>query len=295
MYVLFDSQSSEKREKLTILFSLLLIAKAPILLIPMTVLLYLIANNFRRFFSLRNFVVMSLVFFNIWSWASTPKPKGLGTGFPKPLGILESNGKLFDFKSIRFDEILGWYTGHEAWFIFRYIQKPYIFGIVVFLILFKIYFVYFYFRKKIGLSPASVNLLDLYMLTSLISWLFLRNNGSIAHQAHAYLLAATVTFVVAVTFFSQKLKLQHIIPFFIFSVLIQIPTKYLPFFENDMNVRLTGKATMTLHEAEDGQISSKDPVGKQQVYFSMHGARLPFSVNLDYSTSQVHLFTQLEK
>lgn len=292
MYVLFDSQSSEQREHFIVLFSLLLIAKAPILLIPTTVLFYMVANNTSRFLSTKNLFVFSLAIFNVWSWASTPKPKGLGTGFPKPVGFLESGGKLFDFKSIRFDEILGWYTGHEAWFIFRYIQKPYIFGIVVFLILFKIYFVYFYFRKKIGLSSTSISILDMYMLASLVSWLFLRNNGTIAHQAHAYLLASTVTFVVAVSFFSQKLKLRYVVPVFIVSVLIQIPTKYFPFFENDMDVRLTGKATMTLIEAEGEKVSSNDPIGKQQVYFSMHGQRLPVSNSADYSTSQVHLFTQ---
>lgn len=130
------------------------------------------------------------------------------------------------------------------------------------------------------------------MAASMFSGLLLRNNGSLAHQAHAYLLAATITFVLGVSYLSNRLKWRHLIGFFILSVLVQIPTRYLPFFGNDMDVRLSGKTTMTLLQAESGKISTSDLIGKKEVYYSMLGYRIPLSATEDYASSQVHLFIQ---
>lgn len=294
-FVLFEPETTEKKQGLIILFSFLLIAKAPILLIAAAVLTYLIAKNLRNSFSLKNVLVFALVVANVWSWSSTPKPSGLGSGFPKPIGVIADEGIHFSFATIQYNEILGWYTGHEAWFIARYIQEPYIFGIVILLILIKIYFVYFYLRKKIGLSSASVSILDLYMLGSLLSWLLLRNNGSLAHQAHAYLLASTITFIIAVAYFSSRLNFRKLIPLLLVSILIQIPTKYLPVFEHDQDVRLGDVGTMTLIDVKERKITTSDLVRKKQVYYSMLGERFLFSKKDDNYTSPVNMFTQIEK
>lgn len=295
LFVLFEPEKDEKGQQLIILFSFLLIAKAPILLIAAAVLIYLIAKNFRNSLSLKNIVVFVLVVANVWSWSSTPKPSGLGSGFPKPIGVISDEGIHFSLASIQYNEILGWYTGHEAWFIARYIEKPYIFGIVILLILTKIYFAYFYLRKKIGLSSTSVSILDLYMLGSLLSWLLLRNNGSIAHQAHAYLLASTITFIIAVAYFSPRLNFQKLVPLLLISVVLQIPTKYLPVFEHDQDVRLGDVGTLTLIDLKERKISTSDLVRKKQVYYSMLGERFLFSRKDKNDTSPVNMFTQIIK
>jgi hypothetical protein len=295
MFVLFEPETIEKKQKVIIVFSFLLIAKAPILLIAATVLIYLIAKDLRISLNLKNIVVFFLAMANVWSWLSTPKPSGIGIGFPKPVGVVSGDGFQFSWASIQYSEILGWYTGHEAWFIFRYIQAPYIFGIVVFLIFFKIYFVYFFLRKKVGLSSTSVSILDLYMLVSMLSSLLLRNDGSLVHQAHAYLLASTITFIIAIAYCSSKLNFQKLIPLFFISILVQVPTKYLPLFEQDVSVRLKDVGTITVNELEERKITAADPVRKKQVYYSMLGKRFLFSKDENYSGSQVHLFTQIEK
>jgi hypothetical protein len=295
MFVLFQPETVEKKQQLVILFGFIVIAKAPILLIAGAVLIYLITRNLKESLSLKNCLVFALIVANVWSWSSTPKPTGLGSGFPKPLGFISADGIQFRWESIQYNEILGWYTGHEAWFIARYIQEPYIFGIVIFLIIFKIYFVYFYFRKKIGLSSTSVSILDLYMLVNLLSWLLLRNNGSIAHQAHAYLLASTITFIVAVAYFASRLNYRKLIPLFLISVLIQFPTKYFPLFQHDLDVRLGDVGTITLIQLEERGISASDPLRKKQVYYSMLGERFQFSGKDDNYASPVNMFIQIEK
>ena len=295
MFVLFEPETVENKQRVIIVFGFLLIAKAPILLIAATVLIYLIAKNLRISLNLKNAVVFILAIANVWSWLLTPKPSGIGNGFPKPVGVISGDGIQFSWASIQYNEILGWYTGYEAWFIFRYIQAPYIFGIVVFLILFKIYFIYFFLRKKVGLSSTSISILDLYMLVSMLSWLLLRNNGSLVHQAHAYLLASTITFIIAVAYCSSRLNFKKLIPLFLISISIQVPTKYFPLSEQQVIIRLGDVGTMTLSELEERKITAADPIRKKQVYYSMIGKRFPFSKDEDYSTSQVHLFTQIEK
>ncbi len=297
MLVLFEPDSEDKSQRLILLFALLVLAKAPIFLISALVLAYLIINNLKKSFTFKNISIYVITLVNILTWILVPKPVGLGSGVPLPAGFNATNGIRFTWSSINFHEMQGWYVGHEGWFINRYIHPPYIYGIIIFLIVVKIYAIYFYLRKKIGLSPSSVLVLDIYMSLSLLSWLFLRNNGSFAHQAHSFLLAATVTFMVFVSFGSTKLRLkqQYLISFSLVSILIQIPTKYLPFFENDMDVRQSGFATMTLSEAEKGEISDNILVGKKQVYYSMLGKRMNLSSNIDYTSSQVHLFIQHKK
>jgi len=294
MLVLFEPDSEDKSQRLILLFALLLLAKAPIFLISALVLAYLIIKTLKKSFTFKNITIYVITLVNISAWILVPKPVGLGSGFPLPAGFNLTNGIRFTWSSINFHEIQGWYMGHEGWFINRYIHPPYIYGIIILLIVVKIYAIYFYLRKKIGLSPSSVFVLDIYMSLSLLSWLFLRNNGSFAHQAHSYLLAATITFIVFVSFASTKLKLkqEYLIAFSLVSILIQIPTKYLPFFENDMDVRRSGFTTMTLSEAEEGEISDNILVGKKQVYYSMLGKRMNLSSNIDYASSQVHLFIQ---
>jgi hypothetical protein len=133
------------------------------------------------------------------------------------------------------------------------------------------------------------------MLVSMLSSLLLRNDGSLVHQAHAYLLASTITFIIAIAYCSSKLNFQKLIPLFFISILVQVPTKYLPLFEQDVSVRLKDVGTITVNELEERKITAADPVRKKQVYYSMLGKRFLFSKDENYSGSQVHLFTQIEK
>jgi len=295
MLVLFEPDSDGKSQNIILMFVLLLLAKAPIFPIAAVVLVYLVVKNVKKSVTFKNIVIFAIMLVNIIVWMLVPKSVGLGSGIPLPAGFEMANGIRFNWSSISYHEILSWYVGHEAWFMNRYIDPPYTYGIVVFLIVVKIYAVYFYLRKKIGLGPSSVLLLDIYMLLSMLAGLFLRNDGSLRHQAHAYLLAATITFIVFVCFASTKLnfKWKYLVSISLVGILIQIPIKYLPFFENDIDVnRRDDTLTMTLSQAEAAQISKSSLIGKRQVYYSMLGKRLNFSTNLDYSSSQVHLFIQ---
>ena len=294
MLVLFEPDSDGKSQRLILMFALLLLAKAPIFLISALVLAYLVIKNLRRSFTFKNIIIFVITLVNIMAWILVPKPVGLGSGFPLPPGFDMTNGIRFSWSSISYHEILSWYVGHEAWFINRYIHPPYIYGIVIFLIVVKIYAIYFYLRKKIGLSPSSVLVLDIYMLISMLSGLFLRNDGSLRQQAHAYLLAATITFIVFVCFVSTRLKLKwkYLVPISLVSILIQIPTRYLPFFENDIDVNRGGTLTLILSQAVEGRISESSLIGKREVYYSILGKRLSLSSDTDYASSQVHLFIQ---
>lgn len=294
MLVLFEPDSDGKSQRLILMFALLLLAKAPIFLIAALVLAYLVIKNFRNSLTFRNIIIYAITLVNILAWIRVPKPVGLGSGLPLPAGFQMTNGIRFSWSSLSYHEILSWYVGHEAWFMNRYIHPPFIYGIVIFLIVVKIYAIYFYLRKKIGLSPSSVLVLDIYMLFSMLSGLFLRNDGSLRQQAHAYLLAATITFIVFVCFVSTRLKLKwkYLVPISLVSILIQIPTRYLPFFENDIDVRRGGTVTMTLSQAVQGRISESSLIGKREVYYSILGKRLSLSSETDYASSQVHLFIQ---
>jgi hypothetical protein len=291
MLILIEFDSIGKTQRLILMFSLLLLAKAPIFLISAIVLMFLLLKNLKSSLTFRNFAIFLITFVNVIVWMLVPKSIGLGSGFPLPVGFVTDFGFDFRWSAASYHEILSWYVGHEAWFLNRFIHPPFIFIVVFILIVLKIYTVYFYLRKKIGLTQSSVLVLDIYMITSMLSGLLLRNSGSLRHQAHAYLLASAITFMVCVCYLSMKLKWKHLVPISIISVLIQIPTKYLPFFEHDM-VSKVGVDSLTLSQAELRRISETEKVGKRQVYYSMHGDRLNLSNVVDYETSQVHLFIQ---
>ena len=291
MLILFEIDSIDKTQRLILMFSLLLLAKAPIFLIAAIVLMFLLVKNLKSTFTFRNFTIFAITFVNIFVWMLVPKSIGLGSGFPLPAGFVTDSGFDFKWSATSYHEILSWYVGHEAWFLNRYIHPPFIYMVVFLLIVLKIYTVYFHMRKRIGLTQSSVLVLDIYMITSMLSGLLLRNSGSLRHQAHAFLLASTITFIVSVCYISKKLKWKYLVPISIISVLIQIPIKYLPFFEHDM-VSKVGVDSLTLSQAEVRRISEREKVGKREVYYSMHGDRLNLSNMVNYETSQVHLFIQ---
>jgi hypothetical protein len=258
------------------------------------VVIYLLFKNLKSFSKIKVMLISVIALSNIYSWVVIPKPRGLGTGIPLPIGFnFEKGDLIFLWSNVNFDGILGWYVGHEAYFVNRYIQGLAIQILCVFLILTKIYGLYFFTRRKIGISNQSIKVLDIYMVVSALSILGLRNNGELSHQAHAFLLASVITYVFLCIYVTKRFKMSHLLMGFCLSLAIQFPTKLLPFFQNDIDVRRSANSwTLSLSEVAKFIPNKSIPIGRQQVYFSMIGERLKLQQNQDYSSSQVHLFIQ---
>lgn len=202
---------------LWILFSLLIVAKAPIFLVAAIPSLFLLLNLAKVIPVYKRACMIVLTILGVSTWLlggqSSASPEGLPTFF----GVLPnlSGGTLAQNSQTW----LGSFSDLNSWMM-DYVGRsvlPQFFGLTnltranIIWIVLSVYILYYLAFKVVNFSGEiesnSKVAIHIFMLSSLLSLLFIRNGAysTIAHQNHAYYLSAVVTSF-AVAYAVSKVK-----------------------------------------------------------------------------------------
>jgi hypothetical protein len=294
--VIFDENKSNV-ELLIVYFSILTIAKGQLFIISLMCIVYLFWNSKGKSFSKSTILIVLLSGINFLQILFLPRAEGARLGIPLPFGIkpyFANNSIHINWLEVLSSSngIVDWYMGPEKNGI---VQLPIALEtkalLILFLIAIKVYFLYwisrhFMFRRKIYFT-----VLDLYMILSFLSVVIIRNGGHIGHQAHAYLLACTVTFIY-VSIATEKSVSRAKMPLIVVFIMLvtRLPFSILPYKgENLDKLRNYANSSLRLN-TEYSQININN--GAQlEVWYALRGARIKYDPKRDYSFSQVVKFT----
>jgi hypothetical protein len=278
-----------------ILLILLLAAKSQLILIPLLMLFLMYKRDSSKFKDWKIGLFLLGLILNIAIWIMGPKSSGGDLGIPTFLDIrprkLDGVWQI-DFSGIlrSSDLLIGWYSGFELSLITSITNTNPQIWIVVLLLITKIYFPYFFLRKRVGINSLHLMLLDVYMITSLFSWLFIRNGGHAGHQAHAFLLAPLVTSSLILFWITNNVRKASLYSFIGVMVLpVNFMLGNIPFAKELSNTKT--QAVSSVRKTESQMSNNLDPMAKKQVLFSIFGKRLRYIPEADYTGSQVANFT----
>jgi len=195
-----------------VFFSILLvIAKAPIFFVAASMAAWFFLKGQRSRFAWTTLCAAALALVNMATWGLVPPPQS-------GVDVHWSIAQPFDWISIAaLNALTSWMIPDAITEMLKHLFKvsyepflTYEFFVTLPLALYaivKYYAVYFAIVDQLrpdetildsGQLSSSVKFrgLDIFMLVSLCAWVFVRNGNQFGHQAHAYLLAATVTMAV---------------------------------------------------------------------------------------------------
>ena len=280
-----------------LLVILLLAAKSQLVLLPVLMLLLLYKWDHSNFKNWKVVLFLVGLVANIIVWVSGPKSSGGDLGFPTILDIRPrrvGEGWQIDFSGILNSNsaLVDWYSGLEMQSIKAVIDSGSEFWIAVILLIVKIYLPYYFLRKKLQINIKHLMLIDLYMLSSLFSWLLIRNGGHAGHQAHAFLLAPLVTssFILGYTIQNAK-KIQLYSMIGLAALPINLFLGNIPFAKNLSNLKTQEVSSVRNSEPQIQIQGEIVPIAKKQVIFSIAGKRLSYNPEGNYKGSQVANFT----
>ena len=224
------------RDKDIVFFaSFLIIAKAPIFFIAaVTAIWYLWkAPKVRFHFSTISSIFLVLINIASWLYAPSPAKNSISLGFATPFS-LQSISALNDLKS--------WFIPDTVYNALNTSLFSPVFTLILIIYIFvKYYIIYFItsplansnnFSKvenfEIGVKDRLIGL-DLYVFTSLFTWLFIRHNSEIMHVAHAYILMALLTSINLMDFLIRHNK-TRLVTLLVFTVIYGIGNSINPFY-----------------------------------------------------------------
>lgn len=197
---------------LVFLAIMLIIAKAPILFLAASLAGWLLLKGRHIRWTPATWMAIGLVVINVFGWTLAPPPQGRSlfwtVAHPANLrGIWDLNG------------ITEWIIPDT---VLLYLQKtfasPFITLPVVCYVWVKYYGVYIFARDRLIPPPfaassaelpwqVKMQALDVFVLSSLFSWIILRNGyAGVSHQAHAFLLTSVVTVMVMLQVLVVRLR-----------------------------------------------------------------------------------------
>lgn len=198
----------------TVLCLLLLVAKAPLVVIVIPALVWLVVRHWRHLSLARGLPLLLIVGANVFTWLTLPPAitsRGdlsfLGVSFSTPREAIASN---INAALLEMQAIPDWITDYVGYDLVRSwlpLQPAVTVAVIAWLIL-KIYVLYFALRwillrrTQLGARISAgglVGVIDILVVSSLIAWLFIRTGTYIGHMTHAYLLAAAVPAILVVT------------------------------------------------------------------------------------------------
>jgi hypothetical protein len=278
-----------------LLLILLIAAKSQLILIPLLVMFLMYKWDSSKFKDWKIGLFFLGLILNIVVWITGPKSSGGDLGFPTFLDIRPrklDGGWQIDFSGIlrSNDLLVGWYSGFELSLITSVTKSNPQIWIVILLLITKIYLPYYFLRKRVRMDSRHLMLMDVYMITSLFSWLFIRNGGHAGHQAHAFLLAPLVTTIFIlfwITNNARKALLYGSIG--VMALPVNFMLGNIPFAKELSNTKT--QAISSVRNTESQMSNDLDPMAKKQVLFSIFGKRLRYIPEADYTGSQVANFT----
>jgi hypothetical protein len=205
-----------------IIFTLIAVAKAPIIAISLLTLLFLgLAKRWRP--NLFTFILsITLIFASVATWIFGPRgPSSNDTAFSF-MGVsldnsgagLEISWELYEWAA-SFTRLAGWipdYSMNLAESTIASAPRPLVFlltAVSVIWLLLKYFTVYFVSRNyAFGWNFSNIGPLDVWALGTLISILFVRNGESLSlgHQAHSFILLAVPTSILAAHYLTTTKK-----------------------------------------------------------------------------------------
>lgn len=203
--------NSNQNDKELLFFSIMLIiAKAPIFLIASLMACWFIFNKGVKNLSLSSYFAGFLVMINIISWAIVQSPSGTDASFSIALP--------YDIRSILgLASLPSWALENAVTGFIKFLfNKPFLIMVTIIYIFLKYYYLYFVFRdKNLNInqnkqSNLSYNIkikgLDIYFLTSLFSFVLIRNGWDIGHQAHSFLLSSVIIVTIIFIYYAKNLS-----------------------------------------------------------------------------------------
>jgi hypothetical protein len=293
----------EKNEKELLFFTIFLIAsKAPVFYIAGAMGLYYWYHFKSKRFHPVVLTAGLITLCNLVSWAILPPPVAPGAGgfnLMNPLNMKD----LFSFGAI-----YGWTMVDNFKHVLSYLFAPIDFSgfggnypslmelfelrwksiaalsVVIIYILVKYYAVFWLGWKKLyynmGIRSIEMKGLLLYMGVSLMGWIFVRNDGLIAHQAHAYFFSAMVSMTFAIILVSNEKKWYVVIPIALFFLYGQDPSRVL--MQSSGDQRVPGTAShMAISDVKEQEGSNgfympvpETPFWKMELETMLLGLRL---------------------
>ena len=295
---LLNGKNRLNENGLVVMLAILVVSKAQIAHILLTCLIFCFWK-IRKRMDRKTLIFVTLSILNLTQLFFLPKSSGANLGFPTLLAFRPTfaGGKVqvnWNEISVSSDLIVDWYLGVEKELIYTLNLDSRAYPMLVFvLILVKVFAPYWLSRKYLFTSKSTISrTIDLYMILSALSVLFVRNGGHVGHQAHAYLLATIVssTFVlVAIT--KSQLGKGILYPLTLAWIMtVGNPKELLPYwYQNEGKLRDYPYSSATL--PLETNMNEKEILALKQVQYSINGIRLEYDSTGDYKYSQVFKFT----
>jgi hypothetical protein len=259
LQIILLAHNPERDDRALLFFSIMLIAaKAPIFYVAASLgCFYWFYFKHERFAPLTVFAVF-LVLGNMLTWVLIPSTSNENFGIMNP----------FNLDCLKSFSLLGGWTVNDNFKDLCKVLLPglnlsekvfttYFFLMILFFyVVIKYYGVFFVtylvlFKNRIRFSNVAINGLNLYMLVSLIGWIFIRNGESMRHQAHAYLLASVLA--MSGIMFYDKCKKFVIVSLLLvagFFVLNHDPTRLINDHCEQYRMSLTGKGSLPFQKSD---------------------------------------------
>ena len=204
---IFDNNQNDN--ELLFFSIMLIIAKAPIFLIASLMVCWFVFNKGIKNLNWSSYFAAFLVIINVFSWAVVQAPSGTDTSFGIALP--------YDIRSILgLTSISSWALENTLTVFFRSLfDQPFLIMVTVIYVFVKYYYLYFVFRdrslninqnKNANLSyNVKIRSIDIYFLSSLFSFVLIRNGWEIGHQAHAILLSSIIIVSIIFVYLAKHL------------------------------------------------------------------------------------------
>ncbi len=212
-----------------VLLSILMVMKIPIFYAVLPALIFLFFKDYKLFVNKKYIFFAVLIFFNLLIIYITPISEQIKylTVFSiiNPFNIDELRtlaGVWFvEMRMLEFFSDITAFSIEGTFFGVTFIEFKQ-FLIKLFILLFFYYFLLFISIKNIkSLNPTIKASLYIYLITSLLGWIFLRNNGNLDSQSHLFFLISFLSSFFLIYYLSKsqtRFSLNSLIFIFIISV-----------------------------------------------------------------------------
>ena len=224
-----SENDSEQKVLFVVLLSILMVMKAPIFYAVIPALIYLFFKDYRLFINKKYIFFASLIFLNLLIMYIVPVSEQIKylTVFsiidPFNLEDLRTLAGIWfvETRMLEFFSTLTRFNFEGIFFGVTFIEfKEFI--IKLFILLFFYYFLLFVSlkdNKKLNLTIKTS--LYVYMITSLLGWIFLRNNGNLDSQSHLFFLISFLSSLFLVSFLST-LQIRFNLKILVFILIVFI-------------------------------------------------------------------------
>ena len=299
---------------LWVLFSLLIVAKAPIFLVVVIPSLFLFLKLIKVIPAHKKICVVLLTMFGVSTWLLGGRSLASSEGIPSFFGAFpnissSSISQNYQTWLSSFSTLNSWMLDYVGTSLLpKFIEPVNLTRANIIWIVLSVYILYYLIFKTANLSSQvesnSKVALHLFMFSSLLSLLIIRNGigATIAHQIHSYYLAVVVTaFVLALvvskvkrTFISVGLAVSLLFLNFRFNNLPILKSTFIEKSKSESSVIIFNQNNV--YDFLGAQMKEEvDANARKQVLASLLGEKLLWADTKDITNSQLNRFLEVPK